>query len=62
MAFDKYFESSLGAPAQARFKLKLFYADKNGNGRFDRFVDEFEGADVVKAEPFRWLSRAKSAE
>jgi prepilin-type N-terminal cleavage/methylation domain-containing protein len=57
--FGEYFESTLDTPARARFKLKLLYADKNGNGRFDRGVDEFDGAELVAAEPFRWLSEAK---
>lgn len=59
--FGEYFESTLGSPARARFKLKLLYADKNGNGRFDRGLDEFDGADLVAAEPFRWLSEAKGS-
>ena len=59
VAYSEYFESALAGAPRARFKLRLLYADRNGNGRFDRGLDEFDGADLVAAEPFRWLNKAK---
>jgi len=50
------FHSPLGGPARLRFRIEAQYADNNGNGRFDRGVDTFQGLDLVPLEHVTWLN------
>ena len=52
--FDEGFESSLEGPARTRFRIELFYEDRNANGVFDKRVDAFHGLDLVPVEPYTW--------
>ncbi len=42
-------------PPRARFAVRLVYADRNGNGRFDSSVDVAEGLRLVPIEPYQWI-------
>lgn len=50
------FHSPLTGPARLRFRIEAQYEDKNGNGRFDRGVDDFQGLDLVPLEHVTWLN------
>jgi hypothetical protein len=48
------FDTPLPGPARARFRLKLRYGDRNGNGRFDYGIDELQGLNLVPLERYHW--------
>lgn len=48
------FESALPGPPQIRYRIKLVYTDNNGNGHYDRGIDDIGGLDLVTAEPYQW--------
>jgi len=48
------FRSPLPGPARLRFRIVAQYRDRNGNGRFDPRVDDFEGLDLVPLEHVAW--------
>lgn len=52
--FDGGFTSALDGPARVRFRIELFYEDRNGNGVFDKEADTFHGLDLVPVEPYTW--------
>lgn len=49
-----YFSGGLPDPPRARFAVRLLYADRNGNGRYDQGVDAIEGVRLAPIEPYRW--------
>lgn len=50
------YKSPLPGPPRLRFRIVAQYADRNGNGVFDRGVDRFFGLDIVPVEHARWLN------
>jgi prepilin-type N-terminal cleavage/methylation domain-containing protein len=51
------FRTTLPGPAQARFRFKLVYTDKNGNGQFDQQVDDIGGFRLHSLAPYQWQNR-----
>lgn len=49
-----FFEGGLSDPPRARFAIRLVYADRNSNGRYDADVDAVEGLRLAVLEPYRW--------
>jgi len=50
-----YFSGGRPQPPSARFALELVFADRNGNGRFDR-RDEIEGLRLNALEHYAWTN------
>jgi general secretion pathway protein G len=50
----EYFSGGAGNPPRARFAVRLVYADRNGNGRYDSGVDSVEGLRLAPVEPYEW--------
>ncbi len=50
-----HFSGGWSEPASARFAVELVFADRNGNGRFDR-RDEIEGLRLKALEPYAWTN------
>ena len=40
---------------RARFVVRLVYADRDGNGRYDHGVDRLEGLRLAPVEPYKWM-------
>jgi general secretion pathway protein G len=51
-----YFETELAGPPRARFRVRLQFQDRNGNGVFDAGEDKLEGVVLTPLEPYRWLN------
>ena len=51
----EHFSGGVSNPPRARFAVRLVYADRNGNGRFDRGTDAVEGVRLAPLEPYKWL-------
>jgi len=49
------FRSSLRGPERIRFRVELNYHDRNGNGRYDRGVDEYRGIRLESLDGYEWL-------
>lgn len=49
-----YFRDGQANPPRARFAMKLVYSDRNGNGVFDKGVDEIQGLRLGPMEPYSW--------
>jgi general secretion pathway protein G len=49
-----YFAGGQTNPPRARFALRLVYSDSNGNGVFDRGVDEIQGLRLGPVEKYSW--------
>lgn len=49
-----YFSGGTDDPPRARFKVRLVYADINGDGIFNSGVDSIEGLRLVALESYRW--------
>lgn len=49
------FRSQLDGPARIRFKIILDYRDKNGDGHYDRHVDEYLGIKLKPMDDYEWL-------
>lgn len=49
-----FFTGGASNPPRARFTMRLVYSDKNGNGVFDRGVDEVQGLRLSPVEPYSW--------
>lgn len=49
-----FFSGGQSNPARARFAVRLVYADRNGNGRYEEGVDAVEGLRLAPVEPYRW--------
>lgn len=41
-------------PPRARFAVRLVYADRNGNGRFDDGIDKIEGLRLSVVTAYKW--------
>ncbi len=54
--YSEHFETRLPGKARIRFRIKLDYADRNRNGRFDVGTDNIGGLDLVALEPYRWTT------
>lgn len=52
--YARGFRSPLPGPPRLRFRIEAQYRDRNGNGRFDPRVDNFEGLDLVPLEHVAW--------
>ncbi len=52
---EAYFSGGRPEPPSARFTVELVFADRNGNGRFDR-RDEIEGLRLNALEPYAWTN------
>jgi prepilin-type N-terminal cleavage/methylation domain-containing protein len=50
----EHFSGGTANPPRARFAIRLVYADKNRNGRFDSGVDSIEGLRLAPIEPYKW--------
>jgi len=50
-----HFSGGAADPPRARFSVKLVYADKNGNGRFEAGIDAVEGLSLAPVEPYQWV-------
>jgi general secretion pathway protein G len=49
-----FFSGGQANPPRARFALRLVYSDRNGNGVFDRGVDELQGLRLGPVEKYSW--------
>jgi len=49
-----FFTGGASNPPRARFAMRLVYSDKNGNGVFDRGVDEVQGLRLSPVEAYSW--------
>ena len=49
-----FFSGGQADPPRARFAMKLVYSDRNGNGVFDKGVDEIQGLRLGPMEPYSW--------
>ena len=52
---EDYFETALGGPKRARFRVKLDYEDRNQNQRFDSGQDRFLNVSLEVVEDLRAL-------
>ncbi len=50
-----YFSGGMDDPPRARFKVRLVYADTNGNGIYDSGIDSIEGLRLAVLEPYKWV-------
>ena len=50
-----YFSGGMDNPPRVRFKVRLVYADTNGNGIYDSGVDPVEGLRLAVLEPYKWI-------
>ena len=50
-----YFSGGMDDPPRVRFKIRLVYADTNGNGIYDSGIDAIEGLRLVVLEPYKWV-------
>lgn len=50
-----YFETALDGLARARFRVRMQFQDRDGNGVFNAASDKLEGVSVTPVEPYRWL-------
>lgn len=50
-----YFSDGMDDPPRVRFKVRLVYADTNGNGVYDSGVDTIEGLRLAVLEPYKWV-------
>lgn len=58
---EDYFETALPGPPRARFRVRLVYEDRNGNGTFDAGIDGIGGVRITASEPYRWLDERRQA-
>jgi len=52
---ESHFQTALAGPPRARFRVRLLFEDRDGNGVFDAAKDRFEGLQLAPLEPYRWL-------
>ena len=50
-----HFSGGASNPPRARFAVRLVYADRNRNGRYDPSVDAVEGVRLTAVEPYNWM-------
>ncbi len=60
--YAEYFQPEQGFNTNVRLKIRLVFADKNGNGRYERPPDELYGVRLVTLTPYRWLEEPKNIE
>lgn len=51
---EEHFSGGAANPSRARFAVRLAYADRNGNGRYESGVDSVEGLRLAVIEPYQW--------
>ncbi|NNC63652.1 MAG: prepilin-type N-terminal cleavage/methylation domain-containing protein [Gammaproteobacteria bacterium] len=49
------FETLDGPEDRIQLAVSFVYTDRNGDGRFEPSVDEFDGLRLASVHPFRWL-------
>lgn len=49
-----FFTGGQPNPPRARFKMRLVYSDRNGDGKFDPREDAIEGLSLKPVEPYSW--------
>ncbi|HEB58027.1 MAG TPA: prepilin-type N-terminal cleavage/methylation domain-containing protein [Gammaproteobacteria bacterium] len=59
--YAEYFQPEQGLSTNVRLKVLLVFADKNGNGRFERPPDDLYGVRLQNLTPYRWLEEAKNS-
>lgn len=52
-----HFSGGTDNPPRARFAVRLVYADRNGNGRYDSGVDSVEGLRLAPVESYKWIRK-----
>ena len=52
--FTENFKTNVKGIPRTRHKLKVIYTDRNDNNRFDKYIDDVNGLDLVALEPYRW--------
>lgn len=50
-----YFSGGMDDPPRVRFKIRLVYADTNGNGIYDSGIDAIGGLRLAVLEPYKWV-------
>lgn len=58
LRFGDGLRTALPGPPRLRFRARLLYDDRDGNGRFDAGRDGVGGAVIEAAEPYAWDARA----
>ena len=43
-------------PVRARFAIRLVFQDQNGNGVYDREIEQLEGVRLMALEPYQWTN------
>lgn len=57
--YAEYFQPEQGLSTNVRLKIRLVFADKDGDGRYQRPPDELYGVRLVTLTPWRWLEEPK---
>ncbi len=52
-----YFSGGTDNPPRARFKVRLVYADTDGDGAFSSGIDSIEGLRLAALEPYGWIKK-----
>lgn len=52
--FTENFKSNVKGIPRTRHKLIFVYTDRNNNKRFDKYIDDVNGLDLVALEPYQW--------
>lgn len=60
--FSSFFESEQTDSTEVRLKVRLNYADKNRNGRYDRRKDDIRGVVLQAQNTYRWLETPKNSD
>ncbi len=55
--FPEAVQSAEPPPLLVRYAIAVVFRDRNGNGIFDRGVDEVEGVDLRPVKSYRWVRR-----
>jgi hypothetical protein len=54
-----YLRTDLTGPSRIRFRIDVQFQDNNGNGRYDRDSDRFEGVSFHALDHYEWLENDK---
>lgn len=55
VAYPENFKTNIKGIKRTRHQLQLIYTDNNNNRRFDKGIDDINGLDIIKKEPYQWL-------
>ena len=50
------FRGGVKNPVRARFSIRLVFQDQNGNGVYDREIEQLEGVRLMALEPYQWTN------